>query len=55
MSLSEATLKKLSKDEVTKLLLDYQNKFGTTLARMNTDHRSVRLKTRSFRPEEKLH
>ena len=37
MSLSEATLKKLSKDEVINLLLDYQDKFETTLARMNTD------------------
>ena len=37
MSLSEATLKKLSKDEVINLLLDYQNKFETTLTRMNTD------------------
>ena len=36
MSLSEATLKKLSKDEVIYLLLDYQNKFETTLTRMNT-------------------
>ena len=31
MSLSEATLKKLSKDEVINLLLDYQNKFETGL------------------------
>ena len=37
MSLSEAILKKLSKDEVINLLLDYQNKFETTLTRMNTD------------------
>ena len=52
MSLSEATLKKLSKDEVINLLLDYQNKFETTLARMN---RYVRLQTRPLRPEGKLH
>ena len=37
MSLSEATLKKRSKDEVINLLLDYRNKFETTLTRMNTD------------------
>ena len=37
MSLSEAALKKHSKDEVINLLLDYQNKFETTLTRMNTD------------------
>ena len=37
MSLSEATLRKLSKDEVINLLLDYQNKFDTILTRMNTD------------------
>ena len=39
MSLSEATLKKLSKDEVINLLLDYKNKFETT---MNTDLSSLR-------------
>ena len=37
MSLSEATFRKLSKDEVTNLLLDYQNKFDTMLTRINTD------------------
>ena len=37
MSLSEATLKKRSKDEVINLLLNYRNKFETTLTRMNTD------------------
>ena len=42
MSLSEATLKKLSKDEVIYLLLDYQNKFETTLTRMNTDLSGLR-------------
>ena len=42
MSLSEATLKKLSKDEVISLLLDYQNKFETTLTRMNTDLSGLR-------------
>ena len=42
MSLSEATLNKLSKDEVIYLLLDYQNKFETTLTRMNTDLSGLR-------------
>ena len=42
MSLSETTLKKLSKDEVIYLLLDYQNKFETTLTRMNTDLSGLR-------------
>ena len=37
MSLSEATLRKPSKDEVINLLLDYDNKFETTLTRMNID------------------
>ena len=37
MSLSEATLMKLSKDKVINLLLDFQKKFETTLTRMNTD------------------
>ena len=42
MSLSEATLKKLSKDEVINLLLDYPNKFETTLTRINTDLSGLR-------------
>ena len=42
MSLSEATLRKLSKDEVINMLLDYQNKFDTTLTRMNTDLSDLR-------------
>ena len=37
MSLSEATLRKISKNEVINLLLDYQNKFEINLTRMNTD------------------
>ena len=32
----------LSKDEVINLLLDYQNKFETTLTRMNTDLSGLR-------------
>ena len=35
MSSSEDTLKKLSKDAVNNLLLDYQNKFDTTSTRMS--------------------
>ena len=42
MSLSETTLRKLSKDRVINLLLDYQNKFETTLTRMNTDLSGLR-------------
>ena len=34
---SEAASKKLSKDEVNHLLLDYQNEFDTTSTRMNSD------------------
>ena len=37
MSLLEATFKVTLKNEVINLLLDYQNKFDTTLNRMNTD------------------
>ena len=37
MSLSEVTLRKFSKDEVSNLLLDYQNNFHITLTRINTD------------------
>ena len=42
MSVSEATLRKLSKHEVINLLLDHQNKFYTTLTRMNTDLSDLR-------------
>ena len=42
MSLSEATLRKLSKHEVINLLLDYQNKFEITLTRMTTDLSGLR-------------
>ena len=37
MALSEATLKKLSKDEVINLILDYQSKFDFTLARISNE------------------
>ena len=36
MSLSEATITKLSKGEVINLLLDYHNKFDTTLEFLGT-------------------
>ena len=42
MSLSEATLRELSKNEAINLLLDYQNKYYTTLTRMNTDLSDLR-------------
>ena len=42
MSLSEATLRKLSKHEVINLLLDYQNKFEAALTRMTTDLSGLR-------------
>ena len=32
MALSEGALKKLSKDEIVSLILDYQNKFESLLA-----------------------
>ena len=35
MSLSEAALRKLTKDEVTALTLEYQAKFGSTLSDIN--------------------
>ena len=37
MSLSESALKKLSKDEVTALALEYQDKFDSTLASTNKE------------------
>ena len=37
MSLSESVLKKLSKEEVIDLALQYQNKFDSTLANVNKE------------------
>ena len=37
MSLSESALKKLSKDEVIALALEYQNKFDSTLTNINKE------------------
>ena len=42
MSLLEAILRKLSKDELINLLLDYQNEFETNLTRLNTDLSGLR-------------
>ena len=42
MSLSESTLKKLSKDEVTALVLEYQNKFDSTLTNINKETSDLR-------------
>ena len=42
MSLLKAALRKLSKDEVNNLLLDYHNRFDTTLTRMSTDLSDLR-------------
>ena len=37
MSLSESGLRKLSKDELIALALEYQNKFDSTLANVNRE------------------
>ena len=42
MPLSEVTLRTFPKDEIINPLLDYQNKFDTTLTRMNTDLSDLR-------------
>ena len=42
MSLSQSALKKLSKDEVIALALEYQNKFDSTLANINKEISNVR-------------
>ena len=42
MSLSQSALKKLSKDEVITLALEYQNKFDSTLANINKEISNVR-------------
>ena len=42
MSLSESALKKLSKDEVTALVLEYQKKFDSTLTNINKETSDLR-------------
>ena len=42
MSLSESVLKKLSKDKVIALALEYQNKFDSTLANINKEISALR-------------
>ena len=42
MSLSESALKKLSKDEVIALALEYQNKFDSTLTNINKEISDLR-------------
>ena len=42
MSLSESALKKLSKDEVITLALEYQNKFDSTLTNINKEISGLR-------------
>ena len=37
MALSEGALKKLSKDEIVSLILDYQNKFDSLLASIRNE------------------
>ena len=37
MTLTEAALKKMSKDNIITLALDYQDKFNWTLANINKD------------------
>ena len=37
MALTEEALKKMSKDEIITLALDYQDKFNSTLANINYD------------------
>ena len=42
MSLSESALKKLSKDEVIALALEYQNMFDSTLTNINKEISDLR-------------
>ena len=44
MSLSETVLKKLSKDEVIALALDYQKNFDSTLTNINKEISDLRQK-----------
>ena len=37
MTLTETALKKMSKDDITTLALDYQDKFNSTPANINKD------------------
>ena len=42
MSLSEAALRKITKDEVIALTLEYQEKFGNTLSNINKELSELR-------------
>ena len=44
MTLTEAALKKMSKDDIIILVLDYQDKFNSTLANINKDIRELKYK-----------
>ena len=51
MALSEASLKKLSKEEVINLALDYQSKFDSTLAGIRNELSELKQDFQKLRPE----
>ena len=51
MSLSEAALRKLKKDEVIALTLEYQAKFDNTLSNINKELSELRNECKKFEPE----
>ena len=51
MTLTKSTLKKMSKDDVITLALDYQDKFISTLANINKDIGELKCKFEKLQPE----
>ena len=51
MTLTEAALKKMSKDDIITLALDYQDKFNSALANINKDIGELKHKSEKLEPE----
>ena len=48
MTLTEVALRKMSKDDIITLALDYQDKFNSTLANINKDIGELNISLRSL-------
>ena len=51
MTLTEVALKKMSKDDIITLVLDYQDKFKSTLANINKDIGELKYKFEKLESE----
>ena len=51
MTLTKAALKKMSKDDIITLALDYQDKFNSSLANINKDLRELKYKFEKLESE----